>query len=467
MKKNAFTLIELLAIIIIIGVIAVITIPKVNDSIEKSRKNISKTNALSYKKAIDEYVLHENMNKNNIKLNGRYGIVNGALGTYQIKANGELPQSGFLTYENNELKKGCLYINKYATVFENGEVKEVTKTTCETYITGYELPEVVTTGDGLYESQTEPGRYIYKGENPNNYIYINEGTESSPDNVLYRIISFEPDDTIKVVRNTSIGNISWDSQNARPTTTHSYCTDSSSYGCNVWANQSNTYLGNNTFTDNNSNFYYQYFQTPSSNSLQQLNEGGTVSADAYLNTYLNPTSTSQENKWNKAFNVDKYLVEHSFNVGGVYYNSSYEGSKGLEKEKQEEKSLTWNGKIGLLNITEFVEASTNEECTLWNNYYGNPTYYYKDEGASSATHHAPTGNNYPCKNFNWIFNEESQWTLSPYFNNRRSVWTVYSAGYYSSYDVKGATGIRPVFYLKSTTKLNGIGTSTNPYTIIP
>ena len=467
MRKNAFTLVELLAIIIIIGVIAVITIPKVNDSIEKSRKNLSKTNALSYKKAIDEYVLHENMNKNNIKLNGRYAVANGVLGTYKIEANGELPQSGSLTYKNNELKKGCLYINKYATVFENGEVKEVVKAPCDTYISGYELPEIVTTGDGLYESQTEPDRYVYRGETPKNYIYINEGTDSQPDNVLYRIISFEPDGTIKVVRNASIGNIAWDLVNARSTATHSYCTNSSSYGCNVWANQSNTYLGNNTFNTLESNFYYQYFRTPTASSLEQVNTGGTVSADAYLNTYLNPTSQTQENKWDKAFNVDKYLVEHSFNVGGVYYTTSYSGSKGLEKEKQEEKSLTWNGKIGLLNITEFVEASTNNECTLWNNYYANPTYYYKNEGASSATHHAPTGNNYPCKKWNWTFNGANQWSLSPNSNYRNNVWIVYSAGYFSNIDANNTIGVRPTFYLKSTTKLTGTGTNADPYTIIP
>ena len=94
MKTKGFTLIELLAIIILLGLIAVITTPKINEQINKSKSNIAKTSTQSYIKVIDEYLLHEQMNKNKIILNGTYTInENGSLTkeneTHEIKFNGE------------------------------------------------------------------------------------------------------------------------------------------------------------------------------------------------------------------------------------------------------------------------------------------------------------------------------------------------------------------------------------------
>ena len=86
-------------------------------------------------------------------------------------------------------------------------------------ITTEELKEkVVTTGDGLYADTYEPGRYIYKGANPNNYITFSGET--------WRIISVENDNTIKIMRSERIGNRAWDSSNsnnwARPATLNTY-----------------------------------------------------------------------------------------------------------------------------------------------------------------------------------------------------------------------------------------------------
>ena len=53
-------------------------------------------------------------------------------------------------------------------------------------------------GDGLYADEYEPGRYVYKGANPNNYITFN--------NEPWRIISVESDGTLKLIKKGSIGN---------------------------------------------------------------------------------------------------------------------------------------------------------------------------------------------------------------------------------------------------------------------
>lgn len=64
----------------------------------------------------------------------------------------------------------------------------------------------ITEGDGLYADEYEPGRYIYKGANPNNYITFNNET--------WRIISIEADGSIKIMRNESIGSRAWDNSNS-------------------------------------------------------------------------------------------------------------------------------------------------------------------------------------------------------------------------------------------------------------
>ena len=81
-----------------------------------------------------------------------------------------------------------------------------------------EMVDVVTSGDGLYQDTYEEGRYIYKGADPNNYITFSGET--------WRIISVESDNTIKIMRNESIGDMVWDDTNsnnwARPATLNTY-----------------------------------------------------------------------------------------------------------------------------------------------------------------------------------------------------------------------------------------------------
>ena len=108
MRNKGFTLVELLAVIVILGLIAVITVPKINEQIESSKIKAVKSSALSYKKTIDEYLLHQQMNNNEITLNGTYTVTNeGKLTqnttTINITFDGEKPKGGSLVYNNNEL----------------------------------------------------------------------------------------------------------------------------------------------------------------------------------------------------------------------------------------------------------------------------------------------------------------------------------------------------------------------------
>ena len=134
MKTKGFTLIELLAVIVILAIIAVITTPKIKNQLDKSKENIAKDSAISYIKIIDEYIMHEQLNKNKIILNGTYNInENGYLTKneeiYEIQFNGEKPK-GSLTFNNNNLESGCIEINKYKTTIENKNITKTEKGTC-------------------------------------------------------------------------------------------------------------------------------------------------------------------------------------------------------------------------------------------------------------------------------------------------------------------------------------------------
>lgn len=69
-------------------------------------------------------------------------------------------------------------------------------------ITIPELEELkVTSGEGLYIDTFEENRFVYKGENPNNYITFNDE--------LYYIIAIEPDDSLKIRKVSSLENRAW------------------------------------------------------------------------------------------------------------------------------------------------------------------------------------------------------------------------------------------------------------------
>ena len=79
---------------------------------------------------------------------------------------------------------------------------------CKTPVTGgdsiLEKVPIVTSGDGLYKDEYEEGRYFYRGGNPNNYVTFNNEFAG------WRIVSIEPEKTIKILRNESIGGMAWD-----------------------------------------------------------------------------------------------------------------------------------------------------------------------------------------------------------------------------------------------------------------
>ena len=458
MKKNGFTLMELLGVIMILAVLAVIAFPPIITQIKKSKQEIKNSTKILITDSAKDYY-EDNINN--------FEQTEGM--TYCIDLSTLINQG----YLNGKLKDEELnnidITKKVKMIYHNSKFDYDVVKTCTNGITltrnNIEVP-IVTEGKGLYASTTEEGRYIYRGGDEtnskvNNFIKLKEnGTEET-----YRILSFESDGTIKVVRDAAISKdgsnrIKWDNGTDRNNLNNTYCNTSN--GCNAWGNQSNTYYNGKTLSELNQDFYFYYYTDNQATnfSIKPNSNYGTASIVSSLNTYLN-------NTWINTLNFKDKIETHSFDVGGVYYDNRYNysgGSKELNNEKQEEKTYVWNGKVALMNITEFVETSLNDTCT---SVYSN---YYWQNGTQNGSTYTPdyTDGNWPCALQNWNYKPEiHQWTLSAHSINSYNIWLVHNTGYFghsSAYD--GYRSVRPAFYLKASTSLKGEGTEANPFRLV-
>ena len=129
-KKNAFTLIELLAIIVILAIIAVITVPIILNVIENARKGASIDSAYNYKDAINKYYLERLSTNTSYQFpNGVYDIDNGELtkgtDTLNITVSGTTPTDGWIKANNEEIIAYSMVIGDYTVTMFNDEVTAV------------------------------------------------------------------------------------------------------------------------------------------------------------------------------------------------------------------------------------------------------------------------------------------------------------------------------------------------------
>ena len=263
--------------------------------------------------------------------------------------------------------------------------------------------KTITTGDGLYGSNYEYGKYVYSGAKPANYIKFN--------NEMWRIVSVESDNTLKIIKDTTIGTISFEPAGERTT---GYCSfgDAYKYGCNAWAMSSN--FVNGTIS-------------------------GAVDKDASINKYLNETYYNSMSSTAK-----NLIVTHTFDVGPASL-----GNSNLTNQIQMEKSVTWRGKVGLVTASDIVLANNN-----W--------------GVCGIL--ALTEANYDiCKNTNYLVPNTGQFltALSPIYDSTVGVFGIYSSGLIHHLHIAGYTPETfPTVYLKADISLLGDGTESSPYTII-
>lgn len=104
-RKNGFTLVELLAIIVLLAIIGLIGFTKVSDVIKVSKENIALDSAGNYIKAVNLKVLESMAQKNPI-VDGEYDVK-----SFNVDIDGTMPSSGTINIVGSKVSFGTFVIN--------------------------------------------------------------------------------------------------------------------------------------------------------------------------------------------------------------------------------------------------------------------------------------------------------------------------------------------------------------------
>lgn len=134
MKNKGFTLVELMAIIIILALVFAITIPIIQDLSNKSKRAAAVDSAYGYRDAVSKYFMSKQV-REDIDLDGIYTVKDGhlssnALQDTEISLKGVAPSSGYLRYKEGVLELGCLVINGYQVMYVDEEFSTEKKGDC-------------------------------------------------------------------------------------------------------------------------------------------------------------------------------------------------------------------------------------------------------------------------------------------------------------------------------------------------
>ena len=191
MRKNAFTLIELLAVIVILAIIALIAVPIVIHIIDDSKKSSEEESLKLYQDAVQKAITKKQMSdpdfnpdKCSIKDNGDIKCYKGkeSLQSLKIEIKGTFPTKGLITVQDNKFNYTNIYLNnKY--YYEKGILVEKNGT------------EEINIGD----------KYTYK---------VND-----TDTFNFYVLSFNDDNTVNLIMDRNICN----DGTVNYTKTNNYC----------------------------------------------------------------------------------------------------------------------------------------------------------------------------------------------------------------------------------------------------
>ena len=420
-KDRGFTLVELLAVIVILAVILVIAVPKVSEVINSSKKASFESSAKTIaaqaeKKKMEKEILEDTGSINCsdvVKLNDT------DYGNCSISFDGNTAK---VTLVGKGKFKGLKITNGTKDNAKAEEIKAPVYGNAVNYVNG--LYAYDASSNGLEKDTTSDANIRYVGANPNNYVEFN--------NELWRIIGIF-NGNVKLVRDDILTTYSFDNK----TTAQGIETD---YGTNDWTN---SYLRE---------FLNDYYFS-----------GKTITCHSEAigaSTATNATITCPEiNKINAT--ARSMIQKTTWTLGGTTYKTSnppyetytvnelYESERGTQVYSKH--ATTSTDYIGLIFPSDYGYASTDASCrqnlrsglTYTNNAYGG----------------TPT-----CKNNNWLFKGVWYWTILPHSSYAYDVFFVFSDGGLHHSQVLYRESVRPSLYLKSDIKIvSGSGTKDDAF----
>ena len=285
--------------------------------------------------------------------------------------------------------------------------------------------------------QDTAGNIRYYGASPNNYIYFNCDSYPSTNCELWRIIGVF-DGKIKLMRNSSIGEYSWDT---------SASSVNSGYGVNEWSQADLMKLlnpGHESELVGGSLYYNSRSGTCYDNSNNAT-------------TSCNFTSTGIKNDVTR-----NMIAETTYNTGGwdtldIYSNVMYEKERGTAVISNPSdgitRTTTWTGKVALAYPSDYGYATDLSKCS------------------QTLSNYSSSTDSYACRSNDWMYpiitsSEEINfgWLLTPNSDGAYSVFITSPSVYITNSYVNTAFMIVPVLYLGSDQDIvSGDGSQSNPY----
>lgn len=155
MKKNkkGFTLVELLAVVIVLIIVIFIAITKVRESNLKAQMNAIQANAGSYIKAVNDLAGVDSLTSDRM-YSGTFGKY--LLSTYGLKMSGTKPDTAEVYVNDFEVETACLSYGKYKVLYEDGKLQKPVVGKCisgDRFMFAYTGKEQVFTApsDGIYK----------------------------------------------------------------------------------------------------------------------------------------------------------------------------------------------------------------------------------------------------------------------------------------------------------------------------
>ena len=433
-KKNGFTLVELLAVIVILAIILVIAVPKITDTIKNSKiasfESSAKTIAAqAEKKKMEKEILEDTGSINCsdvVKLNDT------DYGNCSISFDGNTAK---VTLVGKGKFEGLSVINGTKENATASEVKMPEYGKGTTYIKALYDNDVLRAANGLKKDNTSDANIRYEGSNPNNYVSFNDE--------LWRIIGVFGDN-IKLVRSEELGKLSWDSSDE---------TINEGYGVNEWSQADlKEYLNTMYYGGTSVTCYFGNNNSTTTCPTNSLNATAKSMIDYHV--------------WNTgAINLEDTTIVNleTFAVNTVSFYNAERGSEngkictsGTGCNDTVERTTTWPGYVALPYATDWAYASSETACaTNMNDGFDAANYNY---------------DNMTCKKNNWMHHgstmDEAMWMLSPsaYSHHAYGVWRVSGGGNVGGGSASYAHSVFPSVYLNTEVKItSGSGTSSDPY----
>ena len=420
-KVKGFTLVELLAVIVILAVILVIAVPKITDTIKNSKiasfESSAKTIASqAEKKKMENEILD---NTNLITCNNLVKLSNSDYISCSIYFDSN--NNALVTLYGSGKFEGLQIINGTKENAKAEEIKAPVYGNAVNYVNG--LYAYDASSNGLERDTTSDANIRYVGANPNNYVEFN--------GEAWRIIGVFGSN-LKLVRDEILTSYSFDNK----TTVQGIETD---YGTNDWTK---SYLRE---------FLNDYYYGGKTITCHSETSGSTAT---------NATITCPD--INKINDTAKSMIQNTtWTLGGTTYKTSnppyetypvnelYESERGTKVYSKH--ATTSTDYIGLIYPSDYGYASTDASCRQ--NLRSGLTYTNNTYGGT------PT-----CKNNNWLFKGVWYWTISPYSSSANFVFYVHSDGSLNHNIALYRESVRPSVYLKSDIKIvSGSGTKDDSF----